>query len=91
MSDLEGSLLLPDGLEGLLDGGSALLPVDHNLEALEIGKTSTGLPLGELLGQGVGSPLGLDLGSLGGLKEGAGAGTASDRDLHPGKRQSFQW
>ena len=91
MSDWESSLLLPDGLEGLLDSGAALLPVDHDLEALDVGKVGASSPLGELLGEGSGSPLALKLGSFGGLHEGAGAGAASDRELHPGKGQSLHW
>ena len=91
MADLVSSLLLGDGLDGLPHSSSALLPVDHNLEALEIGQISARLPLGELLSEGSGGPLGGDLGSLASLHEGAGAGAAGNRDLHPGEGQSFQW
>ena len=90
MSDSEGSLLLGDGLDGLPDSGATLLPVDHNLETLEVVKAGAGSSLGELLGERGGSPLLTDLGGLGSLDKGAGAGTAGDVDLHPGHGKSLQ-
>ena len=92
MSDLESSLLLlGDGLDGLPHSSRTLLPVDHNLEALKVGQIGARLPLSELLREGGSGPLLGDISLLAGLHEGAGASATSDRELHPGQGQSFQW
>ena len=82
MSDAGGSLLLGDGLHRLSDHGGAALSVDHDQEALVIVEVSAGSSLGELLGEGGRGPLSCELSLLGGGKEGASAGAASDVNLH---------
>ena len=70
-SDLKCSLLLGDNLGGLSDGSGSALSVDHDLEAREIAKVSTGLSLGKLNSEGSLGPLGGKTGFLGGLHESA--------------------
>ena len=84
------SLLLGDDLDLLVDGNAPLFLVDHNLEALKVAEVLAGVPCSELLGEGGGSPLGSEIGLLGGLGKSASASAAGDRDLHLGKRDSLQ-
>merc|ERR1711899_223828 len=72
-SDMDCSLLLGDDLNLLSDGEASLLPVDHDLEALEVGEVSTLSSLGELLGDGHGGPLVSELACGNGLLEGSSA------------------
>lgn len=85
------SLLLGDDLDLLSDGEAPLSLVDHSLEALEIAEVGTNVLLGELGGEGSLGPLVGETGSLDSLGESAGASTALNFNLHPGKRDSFQW
>ena len=90
-SDVDCSLLLGDDLNLLSDGKALLLPVDHDLEALEVGELRTFLSLGELLGDGHGGPLFGESGLSGGLLEGSSAATTLNGDLQLGQGQSLQW
>lgn len=84
------SLLLGDDLNLLLDGEASLLSVDHNLEALEVGEVGASVSLCELLGNGGLGPLGGEVHFLGGLHEGASAGTTLNGDHHFGERESLE-
>ena len=81
------SLLLALGhlLNLFLDGLASLLPVDHYLEALEVGKASTEASLGELLSNGSVSPLCSEIGFLRSLDKGAGTGATAKGNLHLGQ------
>ena len=69
----------------LLDGLASLLPVDHYLEALEVGKACSEASLGELLSNGSLSPLCSEIGFLRSLDKGAGTGATAKGNLHPGQ------
>ena len=87
-SDVDCSLLLGDDLS---DGKASLLPVDHDLEALEVGKVSTLSSLGELLGDGHGGPLFGELGCGNSLLEGSSAASTLNGYLELGQRKSLKW
>jgi len=89
-SDWDGSLLLGDHLHLLADGEGSLLSVDHNLEALEVGKVSAKASLGQFLGNGGRGPLGGEIDFLAGSEESAGTGSTRDGNLHSGERQSLE-
>ena len=88
---MDCSLLLGDDLNLLSDGKASLLPVDHDLEALEVGEICTFLSLGELLSDGHGGPLFSEFGFGDGLFEGSSAGSTLNGDLQLGQGQSLQW
>ncbi len=73
-----------------LDGEGSSLSVEHDLEALEVSEVSTSSSLGQLLHEGGLLPFLGEVSSLGGLDEGASAGTTSDLDNSLGKRQSLE-
>ena len=76
---------LSDELDSLLDGLASLLPVDHYLEALEVGEVSSEASLGKLLGDGGLSPLRREIGLLCSPDKGSGTGATLKGNLHPGQ------
>lgn len=90
MSDCGSSLLLGDDLDLLSDGEASVLFVDHDLEALQVGQVGTGVPGGQLLSEGSGGPLLVQIGGLNSLSEGAGAGATLDANLHSGEREPLE-
>ena len=90
-SDVDCSLLLGDDLNLLSDGKASLLPVDHDLEALEVGEVGTLSSLGELNGDGHGGPLVGELAFGDGLLEGSSAASTLNGYLELGQRKSLKW
>ena len=88
---MDCSLLLGDDLNLLSDGKASLLPVDHDLEALEVSEVLAFLANGELLGNWRSGPLFCKTGFGRGLFESACAASTLNIELLSGEGQSLQW